>query len=137
MDILPPYHPTEILPGAKLPKPKLYLMTPRELEELRVLIDKKLARGFIQLVKSHMAAPILFHKKKDGSLRLCVDYCGLSAICMENVYPLPLVKDMLIHLAKGKIFTKLDLTESYYQVGIKEGDEWKTAFNCALGYFQF
>lgn len=46
------------------------------------------------------------------------------------------MKDMLVHLAKGKIFTKLDLWEAYY-VWIKEGDEWKTVFNCPLGYFQF
>lgn len=53
------------------------------------------------------------------------------------MYRLPLRKDMLGHLAKGKIFTKLDLREAYYQVRIKEGDEWKTTFNCPLGCYQF
>lgn len=56
-------------------------------------------------------------------------------MCMENVYPLPLMKDMLAHMAK--IFTKLDLREAYDRVRIKEVDEWKTAFNCPLGSFQF
>lgn len=56
---------------------------------------------------------------------------------MENVYPLPLVKDILAHLGKEKISTKLDLREAYYQVRIKEGDEWKAAFNCPVGCFLF
>lgn len=56
---------------------------------------------------------------------------------MENVYPMPIMKDLIAHLAKGKIFTKLDIREAYYHVRIKEGNEWKTAFNCPLEYFQF
>lgn len=60
----------------------------------------------------------------------------LNAVYIENVYQLPLIKDMLAHLAKGKIFIKLDLREEYYWVRIKEDDEWKTAFNCPLGCFQ-
>lgn len=140
-DVLPPHHPTDcaikIIPGPELPKPKLYSMTHQELEELQIFLDKNLARGFIQPVKSSMAAPVLFREKKDGSLRLCIDYCRLNVICMENVYPLPVMKDMLGHLAKGKLFTKLDLREAYYRVWINKGDEWKTAFNCQLGCFQF
>lgn len=58
-------------------------------------IDKNLARGFIQPSRSQVAALVLFREKKDGSLCLCVDYHGLNAVCMENVYPLPLIKDML------------------------------------------
>lgn len=69
---------------------------------------------------------MFFKGKKDRSLRLCIDYRGLNGICMENMYPLPLMKDTLGHLAKGRIFTKLDLREAYYQVRIKEGDERKT-----------
>lgn len=89
-------------------------MTPRELEELRAFIDKNLARGFTQPVKSRMVSPVLFLEKKDGSLRLCVDYHMLNAICVENVYPLLLMKDMLNHIAKGKLLPKLNLREAYY-----------------------
>lgn len=142
-DVLPPHQHTDcaikIMPGAKLPESKIYLMTHRETEKLRVFIDKNLSRGFIQPVKSRMAAPVLFKEKRDGTLRLCVDYKGLNCICIENMYPLPLMKDMLGYLAKGRIFTKLNLREAYYRVRIKEGNEWKTAFNSpldSLGFLQ-
>lgn len=68
---------------------------------------------------------------------MCVDYRGINAICVENMYPLPLMKDMLSYLSKGKIFTKLDLREAYYRVWIREGDEWKTTFKCRLRCYQF
>lgn len=79
----------------------------------------------------------MLFKEKDESMRLCMDFCGINAVCLENTYLLPLTKDMLAHPAKGKVYTKLDLREAYYRVCIKEGDEWKTAFNCLLGSFQF
>lgn len=89
LDVLPPHHPTgcaiEIPPGAKLPKPKMYSMTPREGEELRSFMDKNLDRDFIQLAKSRMAALILFKEKKDGSLRLCIAFRGINRVCVENM----------------------------------------------------
>lgn len=75
-ETLPPHRLTdcaiELIPGAKLPKPHMYAMTPSELEELRWYIDKNLARGFIQPSRSHMVVPVLFREKKDGALHLCV-----------------------------------------------------------------
>ncbi|KAK9412177.1 hypothetical protein NXF25_003352 [Crotalus adamanteus] len=140
-DSLPPHRPTdcaiELVPGAKLPKPRMYPMTFAELQEMRKYLDKNLARGFIEPAHSRIAAPVIFQGKKDGGLRLCVDFWGLNAVCIEQVYPLPLMKDLLTHLAAGKIFTKLDLREAYYRVRIREGDEWKTTFNCPLGSYQF
>ena len=65
-----------------------------------------------------MAAPVLFRAKKDGSLRLCMDYRGLNVVCTSNKYPLPLIRDMLTHLSKRKIFTNLDLREAYFRVRI-------------------
>lgn len=84
-----------------------------------------------------IAAPVLFKEKKDGILRLCVDFCGINRVCVENMYPVPLMENLLAHLAKGEVFTKLDLREAYYRVRIKQGDEWKTAFNCPLHSYQF
>ncbi|KAK9391826.1 hypothetical protein NXF25_017413 [Crotalus adamanteus] len=140
-DELPPHRSTDcaidIVPGARLPKPRMYPMSPKELEELRRYIDKNLERGFIQPARSRIAAPVIFQGKKDGGLRLCVDFRGLNAVSTENMYPLPLLKDMLSHLSQGRVFTKLDLREAYYRIRIKPGDEWKTAFNCPLGSFQF
>ncbi|KAK9395445.1 retrotransposon-derived protein PEG10 [Crotalus adamanteus] len=140
-DALPPHRPNdcsiELVPGAKLPRPRMYAMSPLEMEEMQRYVNKNLARGFIERAKSSVGAPVLFKEKKDGSLRLCVDYKGLNAVSVENKYPLPLLKDLLTHLAKGSVFTKLDLREAYYRVRIKEGDEWKTAFNCPMGSYQF
>lgn len=112
-------------------------MTPKEMGELRNYIDKNLARGFIQTAKSQVAALVVFKEKKDGLLRLCIDFREINGVWVENMYPFPLMKDMLWHLTKGKVFTKLDLREAYYQVRIKEGDEWKPAFNCPLECYQF
>ena len=84
-----------------------------------------------------MAAPVLFVKKKDGTLRLCTDYRGLNAISTSNAYPLPLIKDLLAQVGKGKVFTKLDIREAYYRVRIKEGHEHLTAFNTVLGQFEY
>ncbi|XP_039197259.1 malonyl-CoA-acyl carrier protein transacylase, mitochondrial isoform X1 [Crotalus tigris] len=138
-NILPPHRATDcaidILPGAKLPKTQMYAMTPRELEELRCYINQNLARGLIQPPRSRVATPVLFKEKKDGSLRLCVDFRRINAVCVDHLYPLPLMKDLLAHL--GRVFRKLDLREAYYRVRIKSGDEWKMAFNCPLGSYQF
>lgn len=76
-------------------------------------------------------------QKKDGGLRLCIDYRGLNAVSMSNAYLLPLIKDLLHEASNGKIFTKLDLREAYHRVHIRPGDEHKTAFNCHLGMFAF
>lgn len=112
-------------------------MTPQDLEELCKFIDKNLAHGFIQPARPKMASLVLFCEKKDGCLCVCIDYRCLNVVCMNNVYSLPLMKDMLVHLSKGKIFSKLDLWEAYYWIRIKEGDKWKIAFNSPLGCFPF
>ncbi|XP_015278104.1 PREDICTED: RNA-directed DNA polymerase homolog [Gekko japonicus] len=101
------------------------------------MADKNLARGFIRPASSPFAAPVLFRKKKDGGLRLCMDYRGLNAVSATNAYPMPLIKDLLAKAARGKIFSKLDLRDAYFRVHIKEGDEVKTAFNTPLGQFEY
>lgn len=68
---------------------------------------------------------------------LFVDFRVINGVCIKNMYPLSLMNDMLAHLAKGRVFTNLDLWKAYYQIWIKEGDEWKTAFNCPLGSYLF
>lgn len=96
--------------------------------------EQSLASGISAMMAaaSTAAAPVPFREKKDGFLRLCVDPWGLNPICIENAYTL-----LPLRMAKGRIFMKLDLREAYYQMWIKKGDEWKTAFNCPLGCFQF
>lgn len=102
----PPHHPLacaiENLLGAKFCKPKMYTMAPKEMGELRDFADKNLARGFMQPKTSRMVAPVLLKEKKDRSLRLCVDFCRINRVCMENVHHFLLVKDMLATCPKER-----------------------------------
>jgi hypothetical protein len=76
-------------------------------------------------------------KKKDGSIRLCVDYRGLNKITVKNRHPLPLITESLERLAQAKFYTKLDVREAYHRIRIKEGDEWKTVFRTRYGHFKY
>ena len=66
-----------------------------------------------------------------------MDYRGLNRVTIKNKYSLPLIPEMLDRLHRAKIFTKIDLRNAYDQVGVKEGDEWKTAFRCKEGHFEY
>ena len=100
-------------------------------------IDENLAKNFIHHSKSPARAPILFVKKKDGSLWMCVDYRGLNKVTKKNRYPLSLNSGLLDQLGRAKIFTKIDLRGAYNLVRIKEGDEWKTTFRTRYGHFEY
>ncbi len=80
---------------------------------------------------------VFFVKEKDGSLRPCINYRGLNDITVKNRYPLPLMSSAFEILQGAKVFTKLDLRNAYHLVRIKEGDEWKTAFNTPIGHFEY
>ena len=108
-----------------------------ELETLKAYIETNLANGFIRPSKSPAGAPILFDRKSDGSLRLCVDYRGLNNLTIKNRYPLPLIGESLDRLGRAKQFTQLDLTSAYHRMRIRKGDEWKTAFRTRYGHFEY
>ena len=91
----------------------MYNLSPTELEVLREYIDENLANGFIQHSRSPAGAPIFSVKKKDGSLRLVVDYRGLNKVTIRNRYALPLISSLLERLNGAKFFTKLDLGGAY------------------------
>ncbi|KAJ1591428.1 hypothetical protein NDA12_005916 [Ustilago hordei] len=80
---------------------------------------------------------VLFVPKKDGGLRLCMDYCGLNKITVKNRAPLPLIEEQLFLLRKARIYTKLDLRAAYNLIWIAKGDEWKTAFGTQLGLYEY
>ena len=98
-------------------------------------MDENLAKGFIRPSSSPAGSPILFVKKKDGSLRLCVDYRDLNEKTIKNRYPLPLIQETLMQLSKAKYFTKLDIRGAYNLIRMAEGDKWKTAFRTRYGLF--
>ena len=92
----------------------IYSLTPVELETLKAYIETYLKTGFFRPSKSPARAPILFDKKPDGNLCLCVDYWGLNNLTIKNRYPLPLIGESLDQLGRAKRFTQLDLTGAYY-----------------------
>jgi hypothetical protein len=104
---------------------------------LREHLETNLERGWIQESTSPAGAPIHFVQKKDGSLRLCVDYRGLNAIMVKDRTPLPLIGEALDRLANAKIYTKLDVKDAYHNLRIAEGDEWKTAFQTKYGLYEY
>jgi len=127
----------ELEEGAPLPPGRLYSLSPVELETLRGFIDENLCFGFICLTSSSHAAPVLFVKKKDGSLQLCVNYRGLNKISKKDRYPLPLISDLLDSPSQAKVYTKIDLRHAYHLVRIAEGDEWKTTFRTCYSSYEW
>jgi len=123
--------------GTSPPLGTLYSLSPVELSALRTFIDENLNTGFIHPTASSHAAPVLFVKKKDGSLCLCVDFRGLNKITKKDRYPLPLISDLLDSPSCAKIYSKIDLRHAYHLVRIAPGDEWKTAFCTHYGSYEW
>ena len=131
-------HTIPLVPGDhKPPSRPLYRLSPLELEEVRKQVKDLLAKGLIEPSASPFGAPILFVKKKDGTLRMCIDYRALNRITVRNQYPLPRIDDLLDQLAGARIFTSLDLQSGYHQIRITEADRPKTAFKTPMGLYQF
>ncbi|QRV95333.1 Retrotransposable element Tf2 protein [Ceratobasidium sp. AG-Ba] len=138
---LPPHRPYDceiaLKPDAVPRHGPIYSLGPKEDEELRKTVTKQLEAGLIRPSKSPMASPVIFVKKKNGSLRMCIDYRKLNDMTVKNVYPLPRSNDLIEKLRGAKIFSKFDLKWGYNLVRIKEGDEWKTAFKTRYGLFKY
>ena len=115
----------------------IYKTTWEEDEALQKYLYENLPTGEVRRSRSTSASPILFVKKKDGSLRLCVDYRALNRLPIPNKYPLPLISELLDKTQGGKWFTKLDLKNGYNLVRIASGDEWKTVFRTKRGLFEY
>ncbi|KAG1930238.1 retrotransposable element [Pimephales promelas] len=138
---LPPHRPydcaIDLLPGTTPPRGRLYSLSAPEREALEKYLSDSLEAGTIVPSSSPAGAGFFFVKKKDGSLRPCIDYRGLNDITVKNRYPLPLMSSAFEVLQGAKIFSKLDLRNAYHLVRIRRGDEWKTAFNTPLGHFEY
>lgn len=130
-------HAIPLVDDATVPFGPIYPLSQDELAVLSEYIKTNLENGFISRSTSPAGAPIMFVKKKDGSLRLCVDYRGLNKVTVKNRYPLPLINEMLDRLTSATVFTKLDIRNAYHRIRIAEGDEWKTAFRTRYGHFQY
>ncbi|KAL0447298.1 UNVERIFIED_CONTAM: Transposon Ty3-I Gag-Pol polyprotein, partial [Sesamum latifolium] len=127
----------ETIPGAAPISIAPYRMAPSELKELKKQLEELLDKGFIRPSISPWGAPVLFVKKKDGSMRLCIDYRQLNRITIKNKYPLPQIDDLLDQLKGATVFSKIDLRSGYWQLRIEEGSIPKTAFRTRYGHYEF
>jgi len=118
----------ELIPGTTPISKAPYRMAPAELTELKTQLQELLDKGLIQPSVSPWGAPVLFVRKKDGSLRLCIDYQELNKVRVKNKYPLPRINDLFDQLASASVFSKIDLRSGYHQLKIKKEDVPKTAF---------
>jgi hypothetical protein len=123
--------------GAKIPAGPIHPLSKFELKTLQEFIDENLKTGLIHPSNSPFGAPVLFIKKKDGSLRLCVDFQRLNAITRKDKYSLPLTSELPDTPSRAKVFTKIDLKHAYYLIQIAARDEWKTAFRTRYGSFKW
>jgi hypothetical protein len=103
---------------------------------LREHIKKNFAKDYIRLLTLPARYPILFVPKKDGKLRMCMDYRRLNKITVKNRYTLPLIHKMQDRIRKVQIFSKFDLREAYYKIKIKKDKKWKTAWGSRLGHYE-
>ncbi|KAL4021638.1 hypothetical protein IC575_020444 [Cucumis melo] len=138
---LPPHREVEFAielePGTVSISRAPYRMGPAELKELKVQLQELLDKGFIRPSVSPWGAPVLFVKKKDGSMRLCIDYRELNKVTVKNRYPLPRIDDLFDQLQGATVFSKIDLRSGYHQLRIKDGDVPKTAFRSRYGHYEF
>jgi hypothetical protein len=114
-----------------------YRHTPIEREELERQVTEGISKGIIEPSSAPYGSPVIFVKKKDGSLRMCIDYRALNRITIKNRYPLPRIDDLLDQVSKAKYFTSLDLASGYHQIRIRPEDVPKTSFSTPFGHFQW
>ena len=127
----------ELAPGTEPISIVLYRMAPAELKELKVQMEELLSKGFVKTSTSPWGAPVLFVKKKDGSLRLCIDYRQLNQVTIRNQYLFPRIDDLFDHLQGAKVFSKIDLRSGYHQLKVRREDVPKTAFKTRYGHYEF
>ncbi|XP_029303854.1 uncharacterized protein LOC115018779 [Cottoperca gobio] len=138
---LPPHRPfdcaIDLLPGSFPTRGRIFSLSPAETQAMEDYIKDSLTAGIIRPSSSPAGAGFFFVGKKDGGLRPCIDYRGLNKITVRNRYPLPLMTTAFELLQGATVFTKLDLRNAYHLVRVREGDEWKTAFNTPTGHYEY
>jgi hypothetical protein len=127
----------ELQPGTTPISRRTYKMTPKELAELKVQPNELLDKGYIHPSSSPWGCPVLFVKKKDQSLRLCIDYRPLNVVTIKNKYPLPRIDILFDQLAGAKVFSKVDLCSGYHQIKICPEDVPKTTFSTRYGLYEY
>jgi len=127
----------ELIPGTTPISRRPYRMPPNKLAELKTQLKELLDKSFIWPSSSEWGCSALFVKKKDQSLRMCVDYRPLNAVTIKNKYPLPRIDILFDQLSKTKVFSKIDLRFGYHQIKIRPQDIPKTAFSTRYGLYEY
>ena len=130
-------HTIELEAGAKAPVNRMYKMSFTELDELKKHFAELVNAGYVEPSKSPYGAPVLFVRKKDGGMRMCIDYRALNKLTVKNSCPLPRIDELLDRLRGARISSKIDLRSGYHQIRVADGDVEKTAFRTRYGHFQF
>lgn len=112
-------------------------MPANDLEEIKKQIKELLEKGYIRRSSSPWGAPVLLVEKKDGSLRMVVDYRAMNEVTIKNKYPLSMINDLFDQLQGAKVFSKIDLRSGYHQLKIREQDIPKTAFTTRYGLYEY
>ena len=126
-----------LISDKKLPKGPLYNMSHDELQMLQKYLKDHLSKGFIRVSSSSAASSVIFVKKPEGELCLCVNYCDLNNLTVKNQYLLPLIWETLNLMISSVIFTKLDIIAAFNKLRIAEGEKWKTAIQTHYGLFEY
>jgi hypothetical protein len=127
----------ELQPGTAPVYKRPYPMAPNELAEMKTELQELLDKGYIWPSCSPWGCPALFVKKKDKTLRMCVDYRSLNVVTVKNKYLLPRIDLMFDQLIGAQVFSKIDLRSSYHQIKICEEDISKTAFSTRYGNYEY
>ncbi|KAJ9553104.1 hypothetical protein OSB04_017149 [Centaurea solstitialis] len=127
----------DLTPGASPIARAPYRLAPTEMKEMMTQLQELSEKGFIRPSSSPLGALVLFVKKKDGSMRMCIDYRELNKVTVKNKYPLPRIDDLFDQLQGAGCFSKIDLRSGYHQVRVKEDDVPKTAFRTRYGHYEF
>ncbi|KAH9311173.1 hypothetical protein KI387_026208, partial [Taxus chinensis] len=130
-------HIIELKEGAKPVITTPYRYPKRQKDEIEKNIQELLEMGFIRPSKSPFASAVVLVKKKDGTMRMCVDYRALNQSTIKNRYPIPRIDELIDELHGAKFFSKIDLRSGYHQIRMRGSDVEKTAFRCHYGHFEF
>ncbi|GJW15136.1 putative reverse transcriptase domain-containing protein [Tanacetum coccineum] len=127
----------DLIPGATPVAKSPYRLVPLKMQELSEQLQELQDKGFIRPSHSPWGAPVLFVKKKDGSMRMCIDYRELNKLTVKNRYPLPKIEDLFDQLQGARYFSKIDLQSGYHQLRVHEDDIQKTTFRTRYEHFEF
>lgn len=127
----------DLVPGTRPVSMAPYRMSASELAELKKQLEDLLEKKFVRPSVSPWGAPVLLVKKKEGSMRLCIDYRQLNKVTIKNKYPLRRIDDLMDQLVGACVFSKIDLRSGYHQIRVKDVDIHKTTFRTHYGHYEY